>query len=316
MCASNHVVWSFFNEGVSMILGNGSATSFWLDSWSGSSSFAVRYPGLFALSRSKFISVQDQFSTILGTQVQQLSPSRFSWNRRLRIGEQTQLQSLLMEASLVPYNANSNDLICWKGKHNLFKSRDISFSMQQNLLNVEQLSLGDSLFFSGIWKWNLPPRIKFFSWLLIHDRIFSNKILVAKGILNPELIGCIVCNLEESSMHIICYCRFAWNFWCYLLAKCDILWVSPPTIYHFFSLWSSFSHSSFKEIWRLIWFFGIWELWKARNNRVFNSQESSHESLAFMCISKAVFFYSSFHPHFPYNGNDVFRSLDIFVASF
>ncbi|XP_050211886.1 uncharacterized protein LOC126662042 [Mercurialis annua] len=234
------------------------SSAFWVDSWTGSSPFAVRYPGLYALSRTKLISVSQQ----LGGNIQLLSSASFCWNRRLRLGESEQLDCQIPST----------------GGKNILKSRDVSFSIQQ--LNTYTVN---NIFFPTIWKFKVPPRIQFFSWLLAYGRIFSNASLVARGILNPYLIGCLVCQVEESSMHIICYCCFAWKFSCYILARCDITLVSPPSVDIFFSIWSSLSHSSFKDIWRLIWFFGIWELWKSRNNRVFNDLENSHESLAYLC---------------------------------
>ncbi|XP_055960454.1 uncharacterized protein LOC126670164 [Mercurialis annua] len=291
----------FFSEGVSVKIGNGYGIYFWQDTWSGSSPLAVRFPGLFALSREKIVTVNEQRQWSAST-----PQFQFNWNHRLRIGEQQLLQDLEMEVSNVSMDANRNDVFYWKGKINAFKSRNISFILQQKIgVHGIFLNLRDSNLIPALWKWKILPRIQFFSWLLINDRIFSNASLVARGIIDPSLIGCLVCNLEESNMHIIFHCRFAWKFWCFILSKCDIFWVSPASVSQFFILWTSYSHPSFKDLWRLIWFFGIWELWISRNNRVFNGMESSHESLAYLCIGKAVHFCSSFHPQFLYSGNDV-----------
>ncbi|XP_050210091.1 uncharacterized protein LOC126660569 [Mercurialis annua] len=239
--------------------------------------------------------------------------SSLSWRRRLRVGEKEQLDLLFKEIAELERNCDSKDDFYWLGKLNNFKARDISLLIQQHSAS-QIIHLRGNLSFTSIWKWRLPPRIQFFTWLVVRNRIFSNASLVSRGILSRNQIGCSACGWEETSIHIICHCSFAWKFWCLILNKCDIVWVPPPSIDLFFDLWTSLSNSSHKDLWRLVWFFGIWGLWKARNDRVFNDLEVSYESLAYSCICKAVQFFIAFHPHFPYSGNNVFRCLDNFVV--
>ncbi|XP_050222864.1 uncharacterized protein LOC126672962 [Mercurialis annua] len=309
-CILNSELWLLFNQQISVNLGNGSSVRFWSDIWLGDSPLDVRYGQLFSLSMNKQASVHQMLSGINSVSDYSQQASRFSWRRRLRIGEQDQLSSLLHETGQLLPLSSTSDVVLWRGK--TFRPRDISLLLQLHSPPFS-ITIHGCLSSFRFWKWNLPPRIKFFCWLVIRDRIFSNSSLVSRGIISNDEIGCSVCCISETSIHIFCHCEYAWKFWNYILVKCNIIWVSPPRIDIFFEFWISFCHSSHRELWRLIWFMGIWELWKARNKRAFNNEETSHEALAYSCICKAVQYFTAFHPSFPYSGNDVFRCLDNFV---
>ncbi|XP_050211787.1 uncharacterized protein LOC126661947 [Mercurialis annua] len=307
MLISSPIYGNIFIRLIVVNIGHGHGISFWLDAWSGMGPLAIRFQSLYNLSRTKDIEVSSQLRG--GT----VTDPPFSWNRRLRISEQEQFAALVAEIAEFSCSADSRNVVIWRSRADEFRCRDITTHFQSSIA-VNGSFLQGNILFPDFWKWHYPPRIKFFTWLIIRDRISSNASLVSRGILDPGLIDCLICKCEETSIHIVCHCRFAWRFWSLLLSKCGILWVSPPNIFQFFGLWSSFTRARFKELWRLIWLFGIWELWKLRNNRVFNNVESSPDNLAYLCVCKAVQFYSSLHPQFSYCGNDVFRCLDNFVT--
>ncbi|XP_050211608.1 uncharacterized protein LOC126661787 [Mercurialis annua] len=265
---------------------------------------STRFPRLFSLFSNPHISVSHMFSNM---------PIQFTWRRRLRIGEQEELELLLAELNLVTINSNVLDTYSWMGRPNSFNCRSVSRRLQQGHSVQNRLQRGALA--TGIWKWKVPPRIQFFAWFLVKDRLFSNASLVARGIINYDLIGCSICNEIETSIHIVLHCEFAWKFWSVILRNCDICWVSSPSIEDFYNFWSSLSIPVYKDLWWLVWFFGCWKFWKARNNRVFNDGASSTDSLVYLVICRAVLFYASFHPHFPYSGNDVFRCIDYFVKT-
>ncbi|XP_050229432.1 uncharacterized protein LOC126678581 [Mercurialis annua] len=249
-CVKNQVAWRAFNDSFSVRIGNGESASFWHDRW-------------------------NQFSSVSQLLPSSAAAPSFSWNRRLRIGEQQLLLELLDKIKTIHRDIRIPDKFCWKGKLDSFKTRDISLLLQKN---AGQGSSLNSPLLPFIWRWKLPPRVQFFGWLLARDRISSYALLAARV----------------------------------FMRKCYMFWVSPPMMDIFFGYWNSIPRSSFRELWRLIWFFGISELWKARNNRVFNSVFVTFDSLVITTIRKAVIFYVSFLPHFPYSGNDVIRHYYLF----
>jgi hypothetical protein len=59
-----------------------------------------------------------------------------------------------------------------------------------------------------IWNSHAPPRVQFFVWLLMHDRIQCRTILFRKTIIDSPV--CEICNLgDETSTHVVFGCRFA-----------------------------------------------------------------------------------------------------------
>jgi len=63
-----------------------------------------------------------------------------------------------------------------------------------------------------IWRNRAPPRVQFFSWLLVQERIQSREHLKRKHVVTDAV--CEVCNhAEETAAHIIFHCAFAASFW-------------------------------------------------------------------------------------------------------
>ncbi|XP_055959748.1 uncharacterized protein LOC130014828 [Mercurialis annua] len=213
-------------------------------------------------------------------------------------------------------NLLSNPADLGKAKDEFFWQKTDGFTVASlsEMLPISSVNIQGRLSFltQHIWKEILPPRIQFFIWLLARDRISSNVTLISRGILTSENSKCDLCEDDESSMHIVLHCKYAWFFWSSLLQKSNLSWVSPSSLDQFFWNWNSLSSGRHKKLWKLIWFFGIWHLWKARNNRVFNDSIDDIHSLQFQSIGRTVEFYRARNHSFEYSGADVFRSLDYF----
>ncbi|XP_050219006.1 uncharacterized protein LOC126669557 [Mercurialis annua] len=202
----------------------------------------------------------------------------------------------------------SGDRFFWLLKEN-FTVASVAGLLRVNSVH-EQASI--SFLTQQIWKEILPPRIQFFFWLLARDRISYNMTLVRRGILDSEHSFCTFCLDEESSLHIVLHCNFAWSFWSLILANCSVIWVTPYSLKDLFVHWTSLSSGRHCNLWKLIWFFGVWHLWKNQNNRVFNDVSATVHSLVFLSIWKAVDFYRARNQIFAHSGNDVFRCIDFF----
>ena len=65
--------------------------------------------------------------------------------------------------------------------------------------------------FDFIWRNFAPPRVKFFAWLLIQDRIQCKTNLEKKGLLSNAT--CDLCkSQDEDANHIVSGCSFARSF--------------------------------------------------------------------------------------------------------
>ncbi|XP_055960615.1 uncharacterized protein LOC130015100 [Mercurialis annua] len=230
VCVKNKVAWDCFLNSVSMSLGDGTRTRFWLDRWLNEPLFSI-FPSLFKISRNKHALIVTVFD-------QQLSHfGNFEWARRLRVGEQEQLSQLQNLLPRLDGLQDEADRFLW------LKSTEFTVASMAKLftsaLHSSQLSSHSSFTFlaAAVWKEFLPPRLQFFVWLMDRDRISSNVTLVRRGILNHEQISCSICSMEESSIHIVLHCKFAWSFWNSMLSNSNVVWVTPFSLDSFFMQW-------------------------------------------------------------------------------
>ncbi|RLM65717.1 uncharacterized protein C2845_PM16G00440 [Panicum miliaceum] len=119
---------------------------------------------------------------------------------------------------------------------------------------------------SFTWRNKAPPRVQFFAWLLVRERIQSRAHLRQRKVLDNAT--CEVCSeADETAAHIIFECPFAASFWSALniamsreTTTAQLCELAPaphePLIYY----------STFLLL-------CCWQLWKRRNNAIFRSQQ-------------------------------------------
>ena len=175
-----------------MIVKNGKATSFWLDTWIHNKPLCILYPVLFDLCLDKHISVH-QFLARQG----QLEFNRW-------------LNPLLFEQWLsvidTIYHHNfsaTTDTHAWKwNKGRMFTTK----SVYEYLTKDEAV-----LHFKHIWKAKIPYKIKFFMWL-----VENNAILTKDNLLHRHWNGdptCYFCTKNESIDHLFFTCPVAKITW-------------------------------------------------------------------------------------------------------
>ncbi|XP_050212856.1 uncharacterized protein LOC126664492 [Mercurialis annua] len=316
-CVKNSHIWNSFKGELTAILGNGANIDFWQDKWAGNLTLSCTFPRLFSLAMDKQVSVLETFNV-------DHNSFGIRWKRRLRVGDQQLLQQLQDQIVTFVPDVESRDHFCWNKKENYTPAAfrqllqhssssvqfNISLSSAANRRVTHQLPR--HLNCSYFWDFRIPPKINFFLWLLMRDRISSKAALAHRGILHTENINCSYCSLDETSLHIVMHCRYAWLTWNKLLHMCDVHTALPFNLLEFFSFWTSLSVKRYRVLWQTIWFFCIWELWKARNKRVFQNLFVEVDQVIFMAVCKAVEFYKDNNRNFPYSGNDVLRNLIFF----
>ncbi|KAJ4790703.1 RNA-directed DNA polymerase (reverse transcriptase)-related family protein [Rhynchospora pubera] len=128
-----------------------------------------------------------------------------------------------------------------------------------------------SSFHPTLWKIKAPPRVKIFLWLLILDRLLTQKNLLVRGW--PTGSTCPSCNsgLLESSEHLFLQCHYATNVWSLLQIHLRLPFL------HFAqdNLTFCLTHRNLRiKNWDIIWAATTWKLWKARNKRIFQDLET------------------------------------------
>ncbi|KAM0838878.1 hypothetical protein ACQ4PT_060692 [Festuca glaucescens] len=124
---------------------------------------------------------------------------------------------------------------------------------------------------SSVWKFWAPPKIKFFMWLALQNRLWTNDRLEKRGW--PTGWNCKLCNRAfESVDHLLVNCRFTIRLWGLLkewlgLQQLNILpWPSTPL----HSWWSLMTKRKDLASLALL----SWEIWNERNGRVFNNKHA------------------------------------------
>ncbi|XP_050211520.1 uncharacterized protein LOC126661702 [Mercurialis annua] len=163
--------------------------------------------------------------------------------------------------------------------------------------------------FMVVWKSTAPPRVKFFIWLALHNRVPSLDFLVRRTIITMDNSLCSLCNVVETQAHILIHCDFARSIWNGILQKIDLTWIFPGTFEDFMIQWESIVHRGpYRKLWQTLWFLVIWELWKCRNARVFSNSVTNKDTMIFNCFMKAVFFFKGCNRDFSYSGLYFFRN--------
>uniref|UniRef100_A0A0A8YCP8 Reverse transcriptase zinc-binding domain-containing protein n=1 Tax=Arundo donax TaxID=35708 RepID=A0A0A8YCP8_ARUDO len=131
------------------------------------------------------------------------------------------------------------------------------------------------------WKTWALLRCKFFIWLAINNRCWTADRLAKRNLPHPA--ACPLCDQAESIQHILVSCVFARQVWTIILQRLDLLSIAPQaTARRFSTWWSSAARGVPKEMRKglnSLIILVVWELWKHRNDIVFNGATPSISGL-------------------------------------
>ncbi|CAN1347905.1 Putative ribonuclease H protein At1g65750 [Linum perenne] len=124
---------------------------------------------------------------------------------------------------------------------------------------------------SGQWKWlwslSLPPKIKFFLWRCVHNILATTANLHRRNCAPSPT--CQLCSAqEESTLHCLFFCPHAARAWDCLGFLPEAI---PPNNASFVSFFFDFQvNNSPVDI--ILWSAVCWNIWKARNSKIFKNQ--------------------------------------------
>ncbi|CAN1776652.1 Putative ribonuclease H protein At1g65750 [Linum perenne] len=173
----------------------------------------------------------------------------------------------------IPRDSHGEDVVTWGGSRNGEFSLKSAYSL---ILNDAVPANRDT--WKVLWGWKGPNRIRYFLLILGHGRLLTNAERVRRHMTADG--RCIRCNHgSESASHILCDCHFAGALWSGLgFPITDPLWSAD------FNEWLQRHLTGANS---LLFGIGLWHLWKARNDIVFNGDgiEASgliHKARAYM----------------------------------
>lgn len=118
----------------------------------------------------------------------------------------------------------------------------------------------------NFWGWNLPLKIKPFSWLFVENKLNTRDLLQRKGWIGPSI--CTLCRREEeSTSHLFVSCSFTCCLWARItdILHLDSTW-DNPTLLECYIRWNGTRPSL-----RTLPPFICWYVWIERNNFIFNN---------------------------------------------
>lgn len=230
-----------------MKLGNGESTSFWHDAWEGEDSLADRFPAL--LSHCKNDSLTVKHAKLNG--LEQVLVPRLTGQAR---SELQHVRQLLRDTRLT----DDPD-----ARHSPFATTDgrLRTSLLYRLLNNKEQPTDTRA--GAVWSCCVPPRVKFFGWLLLQGRLQCRSQLRKRNVVGDN--SCELCQgCEETVEHIMFECPFACSFWNALRIAtppraADLMENQPPP------------HVPATQFGALM-LLGCWVLWKRRNGVVFRQE--------------------------------------------
>jgi len=178
-------------------IGNGLNTSFWHDNWLPTGQLAGAFPALFIHAKEPNASVAKVCS----------EPIRAHFAYRLShvaTAELAMLEEITEEVILKEVPDNRTCPLAAKDG-----------TLRAGPIYTAMMRLQESTpcpFYKFVWLNCAPPRVRFFAWLLVQNKIQCKTNLLAKNIVDDS--ECEVCRAgAESPDHLILHCPIASQFW-------------------------------------------------------------------------------------------------------
>jgi hypothetical protein len=229
-------------------IGDGSTVLFWSDLWN-DNILQTRFPRLFSFARHKNISVAKflENNTMEAQFYLPLSVQAFQ--------EYQSLQDFIQDLQV---NPNSKD--SW---HYIWGSKVYSSS---KFYNFPYKNIQPPAPFLWIWNSKCCNKLRVFSWLLFMDRLNTRNILKRKKQkLEGNNYNCVLCNnsTEETAFHLLFDCPFSKTCWQHLGINWDFT-------REFFEMMQQAKTQSQNPFFMEFFIIAAWQIWKQRNNFIFD----------------------------------------------
>ncbi len=249
-----------FHTSAFFTLGDGASASFWYARWSGDMVLRYHFPNLFTAASHKHLSVSKWLNRFIPCRSlgfgNFLSPERQS--------ELLQLNNLVRSLNLTA----SMDTIFWRWN---FKG---NFSTGSAYLFLVHDGVDDRRI-RHLWNIKIPLRIKIFLWLVARNRLPTADFLANRGWIGPSI--CPLCRRDVEYLdHLLFRCSYSREVWSSLFfghqRTCrKLLGETGDLATRWRRIKGTQEGSALVDI--NLWIAATcWELWKERNNRIFENR--------------------------------------------
>lgn len=131
---------------------------------------------------------------------------------------------------------------------------------------------------SSLWHRDVPLKVILFAWRLFRDRLPTKDNLYRRPVIDVDAQLCVGgCGEVETSSHLLLRCTFFGCVWYNILRWLGLVAVLPGDITSHFYQFGFMGGVAKTRCYMLqvILFATVWEIWKERNNRIFNDKNCS-----------------------------------------
>jgi hypothetical protein len=199
---------ALFNAATLVVIGNGEKASFWTSRWLQGEAPATAYPDLFKHSKRKNRTVKEA-----------LTDSKWirdvDYNMTVNIMSQfVALWGRLQGVELRPLQA---DKITWlhtpDGQYTARSAYHLQFIGKTSSMTAEYT-----------WRTKAPPKCRFFTWLMLQNRVWTAARLLIREWPNEYFCPLCIRNLE-TICHLVQECRYSKSIWDKVGS-----WISAPAL--------------------------------------------------------------------------------------
>jgi len=254
-------VWPFVTQGVNWALGCGNKVLFWKDSW-------LEGYGPLNMHTNQIIP-----EDLINCTVADMVDNRGQWQWET-FAHLLPIQVLMILAGYNPPTPQlGGDKAYWR------HSPGGQFSVKSAYLIQEDSTVSQQQFdplWHIIWKWKGLERVKIFLWTVAHGAIMTNKVRWRRKITaNPCCYHCLT--ETESIIHALRDCPKARGVWDRIIEVADREAFYSLNWYTWLLNNLRDNHpSSKRKFWGLEFGIALWQIWKERNHRIFNSTVSPY----------------------------------------
>ena len=164
-----------------------------------------------------------------------------------------------------------------------------------------------------------PPRVEFFMWLALLEKLNTKELLWRKGVLQEDQIECTFCSVQvESSSHLLMSCPVSWKVWCTIAEDLNQELHMPDSFRMHYEVWMGrkWRNATYRKLWCTTFFAVAWSLWLVRNEIIFQHKELDMELLCNLIRWRVACWTKAWKEKLPYNCNELARKFDVIPVLF
>ncbi|OMP01064.1 reverse transcriptase [Corchorus capsularis] len=254
---SNSDVWTSMMKGVEVfrkgcrhVIKSGGSTNFWHDHWMDNHSLRSLISGPLMFGEEELM-------------VKDCIGNDGEWNLdKISFCFPLSISSKILSTAFC-FQGEVSDSFCWYNSSNGQFSLSSAYDIAADFDHAPE----NPMFWKKLWSTHCHNRIKFFLWLLAHDKICTKSLLCHRNI-SPDLCCDLCPDSEEDAFHIMRNCVLATSIW-NLCSSLPSNFFSQLNLFDWLS--SNLSSSFFSNgiPWNILFSYICWGLWKSRNIRLF-----------------------------------------------